>query len=189
MSLKLIHLCNLCVLLSGGIAASLPSGIFSALKNLSISGCPSIKKLFEVSLLLHLQNLEDLRVYRCYQMEEILEQVTRPEYVLGESSNLCTNNDFMTISLPLLRHLSLEFLPKLESIYRGTMVCHSLQVIQVFGCPKLKRIPLSLPLIDGQPSPPPKLERISTSTWEALEWEHPNAKNVLQPLVRSVQTS
>uniref|UniRef100_A0A2N9F0Q6 Uncharacterized protein n=1 Tax=Fagus sylvatica TaxID=28930 RepID=A0A2N9F0Q6_FAGSY len=188
-SLKLIRLCNLSVLLSGGIAASLPSGIFSALKNLSISGCPSIKKLFEVSLLLHLQNLEDLRVYRCYQMEEILEQATRPEYVLGESSNLCTNNDFMTISLPLLRHLSLEFLPKLESIYRGTMVCHSLQVIQVFGCPKLKRIPLSLPLIDGQPSPPPKLERISTSTWEALEWEHPNAKNVLQPLVRSVQTS
>ena len=107
MSLKLTGLCNLCVLLSGGRAASLPSGLFSALKKLSIVGCPSIKKLFEVSLLLYLQNLEDLRLYGCYQIEEIIEQPTRGEYVLDDSSNLSTNNDFMTISLPLLlRHES-----------------------------------------------------------------------------------
>ena len=118
-------------------------------------------------------------------MKEII--ATGHEYALGESSNLSANNDFI-ISLPQLRYLSLDRLPRLESIYRGTMVCYSLEVIQVFGCPKLKRIPLSLPHIGEQPSPPPKLQRISTNIWEALEWDHPNAKNVLQPLVQSVLT-
>nr|XP_023890235.1 probable disease resistance protein At4g27220 [Quercus suber] len=183
-SLALTRLRNLCDLFSGERAAPLPPGTFSALKKLSIYCCPIMKKLFEVSLLLHFKNLEALTVCECYQMKEII--ATGHEYALGESSNLSANNDF-TISLPQLRYLSLEDLPRLESIYRGTMVCYSLEVIQVFGCPKLKRIPLSLPHIGGQPSPPPKLQRISTNIWEALEWDHPNAKNVLQPLVRSVQ--
>ncbi|XP_050271474.1 probable disease resistance protein At1g61300 isoform X2 [Quercus robur] len=184
-SLTLFSLCNLCDLFRGGRAAPLPPGTFSALKNLSIWSCQSMKKLFEVSLLLHLKNLESLDVSSCKQMKEIT--ATGHEYALGESSNLSSNNDF-PISLPQLRYLSLDCLPQLERIYRGTMVCYSLEVIQVFGCPKLKRIPLSLPLIGGQPSPPPKLQRISTNIWEALEWDHPNAKNVLQPLVQSVQT-
>ncbi|XP_030954163.1 probable disease resistance protein At5g63020 isoform X2 [Quercus lobata] len=184
-SLALSRLCNLCDLFRGERAAPLPPGTFSALKKLSIAGCPIMKKLFEVSLLLHFKNLEALRVYACYQMKEII--ATGHEYALGESSNLSANNDF-TVSLPQLRYLSLDRLPQLESIYRGTMVCYSLEVIQVFGCPKLKRIPLSLPHIVGQPSPPPKLQRISTNIWEALEWDHPNAKSVLQPLVQSVLT-
>ena len=183
-SLALRRLCNLCDLFRGERAAPLPPGTFSALKNLSITDCRSVKKLFEVSLLLHLKNLESLDVSVCKQMKEII--ATGHEYALGESSNLSSNNDF-TISLPQLRYLSLDCLAQLESIYRGTMVCYSLEVIQVFGCPKLKRIPLSLPLIGGQQSPPPKLQRISTSIWEALEWDHPNAKNVLQPLVQSVE--
>ncbi|KAM4125070.1 hypothetical protein ACB094_01G280600 [Castanea mollissima] len=184
-SLALISLCNLCDLFRGERAAPLSPGTFSVLKTLSIHVCRSMTKLFEVSLLLHLKNLESLDVSLCKQMKEII--ATGHEYALGESSNLSANNGF-TIFLPQLRYLSLDNLPQLESIYRGTMVCYSLEVIQVFGCPKLKRIPLSLPLIGGQPSPPPKLQRISTNIWEALEWDHPNAKNVLQPLVQSVQT-
>lgn len=184
-SLDLYRLCNLCDLFMGERAAPLPPVTFSALKKLSVGGCPIMKKLFEVSLLLHFKNLEALGVYACNQMKEII--ATGHEYALGENSNLSAINDF-TISLPQLRNLSLDRLPQLESIYRGTMVCDSLEVIQVFGCPKLKRIPLPLPLIGGRPSPPPKLQRISTNIWEALEWDHPNAKNVLKPLVQSVRT-
>ena len=88
----------------------------------------------------------------------------------------------------MLRSISLERLPTLKSICRGRMVCDSLKEIKVHECPKLKRLPLYLPpLLDGQPSPPSSLKKIYAERgeewWESLEWDHPNAKNVLQHLV------
>jgi len=54
---------------------------------------------------------------------------------------------------------------------------------------KLKRMPICLSLLEnGQPSPLPSLQHIFAypkEWWESVvEWEHPNAKDVLLPLVR-----
>ncbi|KAK9014895.1 hypothetical protein V6N11_006033 [Hibiscus sabdariffa] len=55
------------------------------------------------------------------------------------------------------------------------MVCDSLQLIIVYGCSKLKRIPPFAPLVgNGQPY-------AYAEWWESLEWEDPSFKNVLQP--------
>ncbi|KAG5224020.1 disease resistance protein [Salix suchowensis] len=55
-------------------------------------------------------------------------------------------------------------------------------------CQKLKRMAISLPLLEnGQPSPHPSLQQIDVfpeEWWETVvEWEPPNAKEVLRPIV------
>jgi disease resistance protein RPS2 len=72
------------------------------------------------------------------------------------------------------------------------LICDSLKVIEVINCQKLKRIPICLPLLEnGQPSPPPSLEKIKVHPkewWKSMvEWEHPNAKDVLCPFVEFSQ--
>ena len=64
-------------------------------------------------------------------------------------------------------------------------------MIEVYKCEKLKRMPICLPLLEnGQPSPPPSLEVIYATPkewWESVvEWEHPNAKDVLRLFLRMV---
>jgi disease resistance protein RPS2 len=55
-------------------------------------------------------------------------------------------------------------------------------------------MPICLPLLEnGQPSPSPSLKYIrvdSEEWWESVvEWEHPNAKDVLRPFVEFFKTS
>ncbi|GLT40714.1 hypothetical protein SLA2020_148270 [Shorea laevis] len=92
--------------------------------------------------------------------------------------------------LPKLKVLWLVELPALKSVCsrRAVMVCDSLKGIFIHDCKCLRRIPLSLPLVDNaQPSPPPSLKeiRLFPREWgESLEWDHPNAKEILQPMVQ-----
>ncbi|GLU15317.1 hypothetical protein SLE2022_318170 [Rubroshorea leprosula] len=160
-----------------------PPHIFSNLKILLISSCPRMRKLFPLELWHAFQNLEKINVDNCEQMEEII-----------ASSDLddTSSNKF---TFPKLRELHLSSLDQLKSICsgKGVMVCDSIEVIQLFKCPKLKRIPLQLPLLgNGQPSPPPCLRRIpidekSKEWWElVVELDHPNAKNILQPFLKFI---
>jgi disease resistance protein RPS2 len=158
----------------------LPSsnGIFSGLKEFYFCECKSMKKLLPLVLL---PNLEKLVVQECEKMEEIIG--TTDEEISSSSSNPTT--EFI---LPKLRVLRLRFLPELKSICGANVICDSLEEIQVDTCEKLKRIPICLPLLEnGQPSPPPSLKEIYSITeewWETVvEWEHPNAKDVLRPFV------
>ncbi|XP_061965368.1 probable disease resistance protein At4g27220 isoform X3 [Populus nigra] len=157
--------------------------IFSHLKDFYCYGCTSMKKLFPLVLLPNLLNLEMISVERCGKMEEIIE--TRVDWVMGEeSSSSCRSIEF---SLPKLRHLSFILLPELKSICRENLICSSLQTIIVRDCPKLKRMPLCLPVLDnGRPSPPPSLEEIYVDPkewWESVEWDHPNSKDALLPFL------
>ena len=102
--------------------------------------------------------------------------------VMGEES---ISSEF---KLPKLRELILVGLPELKSICRAKERCNSLEEITVLYCEKLRRIPNFLPLHENcQPSPPPSLEmiRIHPEEWResVVEWEHPNAKDVLRPFV------
>ncbi|KAH9715767.1 Disease resistance protein [Citrus sinensis] len=156
------------------------------LKVLSFGRCRNLKNLFSLRLLPALQNLEVLKVYKCYLIEEIVaveDEETEKE--------LATNTIINTVTLPRLKKLDFSYLREFKSFCsnNGVLVCNSLQEIEVYGCPKLKRLSVSLPLLDnGQPSPPPTLQviRIKKELWESLEWDQPNAKDVLNPYCKFV---
>ncbi|XVF78136.1 hypothetical protein PTKIN_Ptkin14bG0105200 [Pterospermum kingtungense] len=151
---------------------------FSHLKTIYMTGCSNIKKLFPHWLLTNLRNLEEISVTNCEQLVEILT-------VEDDEEN---GTDKIKVYLPKLRRLRLESLPELKSICskNGVLVCDSLRQIHVNNCYKLKRIPPFFPLHgDGQPyTYAPHSLKIESSGewWESLEWDHPNFKNVLQPL-------
>ncbi|GKV16378.1 hypothetical protein SLEP1_g27029 [Rubroshorea leprosula] len=158
-----------------------PPRVFSNLKELSIYCCDEMRKLLPLELLQALQNLEEIRVWNCAEMEEII-----------ASSDSDASSDKFTFTFPKLRMLELGNLPKLKSICsaKGVMIYDSIEEIDIYKCPELKRNPFQLPLLDnGQLSPPPRLTAIkihksSKGWWESVEWDHPNAKNLLQPYLK-----
>jgi disease resistance protein RPS2 len=156
------------------------NGTFSRLKEFYCGACESMKKLFPLVLLPNLVNLEMIEVEDCYKMEEIIGTTDE------ESS---TSNPITEFILPKLKTLRLAVLPELKSICSAKLICNSLEKISVWWCEKLKRMPICLPLLEnGQPSPPPSLKKIKAypeEWWETVvEWEHPNAKDVLRPFVK-----
>jgi disease resistance protein RPS2 len=135
-----------------------------------------MKKLFPLVLLPNLVNLEMIEVMLCEKMEEIIGTTDE------ESS---TSNSITEVILPKLRILKLIHLPELKSICSAKLICNSLVSISVWYCEKLKRMPICLPLLEnGQPSLK-KIEAIPKEWWErVVEWEQPNAKDVLRPFVK-----
>ncbi|GLT60288.1 hypothetical protein SLA2020_330600 [Shorea laevis] len=178
--LYLVKLPNLSVVANvEGVEATSPH-IFSNLKIFSMGECSTMKRLFSFELLQGLQNLEEITVWNCQQMEEIIGWEGEGENLTADATTTAT-----TFTLPKLRWLNLQNLPELKRICptRGVMVCDSLQRLQILECSKLRRIPL---VGNVRPSPPTALKRIlikPKELWESLEWEDPNAKNVLQPSV------
>ncbi|XWS09933.1 hypothetical protein CRYUN_Cryun39dG0032400 [Craigia yunnanensis] len=182
--LFLQELCNLFELVRVRVAvlsasqSRTPPAIFSSLKVFILGQCLKIKKLFTVELLQGLQNLEEIEVRDCKEMEEIIASE-------GRGANITT-----TFVLPKLRELWLICLPELKSFCRSEVMIRadSIQYLWISGCPKLKRmIPLFLPLLEnGLLSPPPILKEIliwPRERWESVEWDDPNAKDVLSSFV------
>ncbi|XP_062168701.1 probable disease resistance protein At4g27220 isoform X2 [Alnus glutinosa] len=183
-SLRLAFLQNLSDIITFDGSKSPPPGTLSCLKEFRIYNCPNIKKLFTMGLLKCLHNLEELHVEDCRHLVEIVAVSSSDEDEVEEYKEEGIGTVIFT--LPKLRFLQLWDLPELKSICtsNSVLVCDSLRDIILRYCRKLKRIPLSLPWIDGQPSPPPSLQIIKAfpkEWWESLEWDHPHAKNVLQP--------
>ncbi|MBA0791873.1 hypothetical protein Gohar_016418, partial [Gossypium harknessii] len=182
--LRLERLANLHVLIKLeaplSISRSLPLlGIFSHLKSFVIKECLNMKQLFPFKLADDLQNLEKLVVCDCVQMKEIIS---------SEEENQEINTP-MEFSLPKLRKLELKNLPELKSICSSnkTMVCNSLWNIEVSKCTNLKRMPLHIPLFQDTDQSVPSAHPLKVicihpkKWWESVEWDYPNAKEVLLP--------
>jgi len=154
------------------------------LRFLTLKGLPELKSICSAKLIG--DSIEGIVVTDCEKIEEIISGTRSDEEgVKGEESNSCSITD---LKLTKLRVLSLIGLPELRSICSAKLICNSLQWINVGDCEKLKRMPICLPLLEnGQPSPPPSLGRMyiyPEEWWESeVEWEHPNAKDVLRPFV------
>jgi disease resistance protein RPS2 len=154
------------------------------LRYLKLEGLPELKSICSAKLIC--DSIEEIVVRNCEKMEEIISGTRSDEEgVKGEESNSCSITD---LKLTKLRGLSLIGLPELRSICSAKLICDSLEVIKVLNCEKLRRLPICLPLLEnGQPSPPPSLKYIRVypeEWWESVvEWEHPNAKDVLRPFV------
>ncbi|KAJ7958540.1 putative LRR and NB-ARC domains-containing disease resistance protein [Quillaja saponaria] len=61
-----------------------------------------------------------------------------------------SSTNLTTINLPRLKILKLLELPKLNSVYRGVMVCETLQVFTIHWCQRLKEIPQTVPPFAGR---------------------------------------
>ncbi|KAB2032669.1 hypothetical protein ES319_D05G391400v1 [Gossypium barbadense] len=167
---------------SATTSTSAPSATFSHLKEIRIYKCSGMKTLLPHWLLPNLQNLELISVADYDELVEILGAATSEVEEKGSDA-------LIKFHLPKLRQLTLWELPNLKIICSksGVMVCDSLQLIHITRCDKLKRIPPFVPLVgNGQPfayAPPSRTITSRKEWWESLEWDdHPNFKNVLQPL-------
>ncbi|CAL5331656.1 unnamed protein product [Camellia sinensis] len=160
-----------------------PHNISFNLKRLEFCECPKMENIFSALLLHNFPNLEELEVMRCENVEEITVEVEMSDR-WGHRED-----DGNTITLPNLKILHLESLPRLKSIYKGVMACESLQQIHIWDCPMLRRLPISLHMNeDGkQASAPPVLQSIfgEEEWWESLEWDNPLTKTTLQPFFPS----
>ncbi|GLT32765.1 hypothetical protein SLA2020_074080 [Shorea laevis] len=170
------------------IATSTPQpSPFSSFKEIEIAGCKRANKLFPSwKFVEYLLSLERIEVGGCEEMKEIIGSDPKEE---GEKGG----DIIKKLILPNLKKLELWNLPKLKSICsrRAVMVCDFLESITILNCKGLRRIPLSLPLVDNaQPSPPSLkkilIERGELEWWESLEWDHPNPKDMLRPMVQFV---
>ncbi|XP_077211933.1 putative disease resistance protein At4g27220 [Tasmannia lanceolata] len=159
--------------------SSLPPPLtFQNLRALTIEYCPRFKNLLSWNLARGLQQLEDLCVAVCGEMEEIISS-SEEEQELGVVDEGL---------LPRLKAIELRELPKLRSLFyrhnRGgshvLLDFPSLRSIHVSDCLNLKRLPVG-------PQGAPELEKIEgEEAWfQALEWEDESVLSHLQPLFRS----
>ncbi|THF99186.1 hypothetical protein TEA_010637 [Camellia sinensis var. sinensis] len=153
-----------------------PYSLSFNLKKLYFCRCSSIRNIFP-ALLQNFPNLEQLEVSYCKHVEDIIVEVEMSDQ--GHHQE-----DSNTITLRNFQRLQLSSLPRLKSIYKGKMVCGSLQDIVVDKCHTLRRLPLSLDMDNGQASAPPALQHIwgDNEWWESLDWDDSYSKSILQPL-------
>ncbi|GLT96005.1 hypothetical protein SLE2022_136550 [Rubroshorea leprosula] len=110
----------------------LPAGTFSSLKQINVSGCDKIKKLFPVRWLGYLQNLQMIEVTWCKQIQEIIWFEYKEEEKALEK-----------VTLPKLESIEIENLPQLKSIYGGSntvLICDSIKSIRIENCPKIESV-------------------------------------------------
>eukprot|EP00268_Persea_americana_P044686 TRINITY_DN4516_c0_g1_i15.p1 TRINITY_DN4516_c0_g1~~TRINITY_DN4516_c0_g1_i15.p1 ORF type:complete len:1012 (-),score=157.30 TRINITY_DN4516_c0_g1_i15:194-3229(-) len=158
-------------------------GSLSKLRDLHLSSCKNLKKVFQLGIIRQLCSLESLCVVNCGTMEEIIE-IEEEEMSMSVASHthnvISYNND--RLILPNIKKIHLYFLPELVSICRGfsNFEWPSLQTIYILGCPKLKSLSF---LSNGTNIVAPALKKIECKSpwWEALEWEDNDIKQRLQP--------
>ncbi|GKU96918.1 hypothetical protein SLEP1_g10099 [Rubroshorea leprosula] len=159
-----------------GLSPHVPPTSFFPLKEIRVEECDQLKKVFSSGWLLHyFQSLESIEVKECKQMEELISSSAHEEE---------------KVTLPKLKGLKLTSLPLLKSICSSSsvLICDSIQSLTISKCKKLKRIPLNFPSLDNaQSSHPPSLKEIVVypkKWWKSLEWDHPNAKDILFPFCK-----
>ncbi|GLT29350.1 hypothetical protein SLA2020_042220 [Shorea laevis] len=180
--LDLLHLENLKFLFDvGGLNLSplVPHTSFFSLKEITVSRCHQLRKVLSHGWLLrYFQSLETVEVECRSQMEELISSSTHEEE---------------KVTLPKLQSLKLIKLPALKSICNSSsvLICDTIKSLEIVGCEKLRRIPLNFSLLDNAPSSHPlslkKVVVYPKRWWESLEWDHPNAKDILLPLCKFQQ--
>ncbi|XP_034679041.1 probable disease resistance protein At4g27220 [Vitis riparia] len=162
----------------------------SSLKSLYVSYCDNLKHLFTPELVkYHLKNLQRIHVGNCRQMEDL---IVAAEVEEEEEEEVINQRHNLILCFPNLQSLTLEYLPELKSIWKGTMTCDSLQ-LTVWNCPELRRLPLSVQINDGSgerraSTPPLKQIRGQKEWWDGLEWSTPHAKSIFEPTLDSFET-
>ncbi|KAF8392295.1 hypothetical protein HHK36_022637 [Tetracentron sinense] len=139
---------------------------FQNLYHVKIDDCDALE---DLSWLVDIQSLQYLDLFRCKGIEEV---------ICGGVVEV--EEDSTTFSR--LRHINLRNLPKLKSICRHALPFSSLEVIRVYECPELKKLPLD------SNSAKNTLKKIigEKEWWDKLEWEDESIKSVFQPYSKPI---
>ncbi|PIA26910.1 hypothetical protein AQUCO_08500002v1 [Aquilegia coerulea] len=174
-----IYECPKLYTLFNGIPTPTPPCVlpFFCLKVLMIYNCHNLENVFSSSKLLQLlPNLEEIYVCECNKIEELIGD---EEEEKGRSIETP-----IPVQLPMLKKLKFSNLRKLKRIWRGVMICDSLERVCVDNCSELK----TLPQFKGeeQSIPPTALKEIigSRKWWDSLEWDLAYPKNIIQPFFK-----
>lgn len=129
---------------------------FHALHKVYIQNCNALK---DMTWLLFAPNLKILDILNCNEMEEIISAAK-----LGEVQEIPFNK---------LEFLELHHVPELKSIYWSALGFQHLKKIIVYGCRKLKRLPL-----DSTSAKERKIVvKGDENWWNELEWEDQATRN------------
>uniref|UniRef100_A0A2C9V2U2 Uncharacterized protein n=1 Tax=Manihot esculenta TaxID=3983 RepID=A0A2C9V2U2_MANES len=118
---------------NGDIPIAVPSSplhvTFSLLKRIEIGQCPSMKKLFPRGLMPNLQNLEEIEVYDCDNMEELIS--------MEEGKESYNSNSFS-----LLKRIEIGQCPSMKKLFpRGLMPnLQNLEEIEVNDCDNMEEL-------------------------------------------------
>ncbi|XP_021625216.1 probable disease resistance protein At4g27220 isoform X1 [Manihot esculenta] len=105
------------------------SNSFSLLKRIEIRKCPSMKKLFPQGLMSNLQNLEEIEVNFCDNMEEL---ISREEGKESYNSN----------SFSLLKRIQIWKCPSMKKLFPQGLMSNlqNLEEIKVWHCDNMKEL-------------------------------------------------
>ncbi|KAF8037313.1 hypothetical protein BT93_B0274 [Corymbia citriodora subsp. variegata] len=104
-----------------------------SLEFLSVELCRNMKNLFPHELLIHLQNLQRIKVNDCEGMVEIISEVGQDQEgsITTPVSNTPSSSSQSLIYLPKLKHLKLSFVTQLKNICEVPITCDYMEVLEV----------------------------------------------------------
>ncbi|KAF7851177.1 hypothetical protein BT93_L4362 [Corymbia citriodora subsp. variegata] len=133
---------------------SVQKGCLSSLKLLTLCKCPELTVIFSCEMLDNLNNLEEVTVEDCPAIKSLISCQTSAGKV-----------DETSYFLPILKKLSLHYVPKLSSISCGLQIAPRLERLSFYDCPSLKSLST-----DEVSSEHLKKIRGERSWWKDLEW-------------------
>lgn len=140
------------------------SECFQMLREINISRCHGLK---DITWVLHLPCLQELYVYDCHEMEQLV--VTGG----GEVGKKPT--------FPRLRRLGLRGLRKLAMICDNHVDFPSMRELHVYKCNVLKKLPFHRQLLNDNNCCRLKAIQGGREWWESIEWEDSAQSSLLQP--------
>ncbi|KAK3420795.1 hypothetical protein EUGRSUZ_G00253 [Eucalyptus grandis] len=133
---------------------SMQKGCLSSLKLLTLCKCPELTVIFSSEMLDNLNNLEEVTVEDCPAIVSLISCQTSTGKVPE-----------MPYFLPILKKLSLHYVPTLSSISYGLRIAPRLERLSFYDCSSLKSMS-----IDEVSSEHLKKIRGERSWWKDLEW-------------------
>ncbi|KAK3420800.1 hypothetical protein EUGRSUZ_G00259 [Eucalyptus grandis] len=133
---------------------SMQKGCLSSLKLLTLCNCPELIVIFSSEMLDNLNNLEEVTVEDCPAIKSLITCQT-------STGKVCETLYF----LPILKKLSLHYVPKLSNVSCGLRIAPRLERLSFYDCPSLKSLST-----DEVSSEHLKKIRGERSWWEDLKW-------------------
>ncbi|TYG46742.1 hypothetical protein ES288_D11G280400v1, partial [Gossypium darwinii] len=116
---------------------------YSKLTSFFLEGCPKLLNVFPLSMLMRLQKLENLSIWNCKSLEEIICESQSQEINVSAMQSLSPQliqSNVITFEFPCLPSVTLIALPNLKSICHKTQTIswHLLKKMEVYGCNKVE---------------------------------------------------
>lgn len=147
-----------------------PEDSLARLRRLDIVRCQHLN---DISWILHLPCLQDLLLFSCSRLHQIIDNVQ--DSGIKSKTNEKKGSSSIHSTFPRLRRLTLIEADELVSICSSAFTFPSLESLQISACPSLKRLPfLTIPR---------KLKCIrgENDWWDSLEWENENLESSFEP--------